>query len=118
MTHAAAEDGAEVIELGGITPVHNLCTDDGCVAADVNLRTQVLAVCGMLAQDGTKLATAIDITLDGTAGDGQLGTLGVTQLQPVNICDGVGAAQHLATAHAARIDITALGMYQPVFGIK
>ena len=76
----------------GVYHVRSTCTNnlstDG-TASDDQLSTDidiiVLAILrGVAALHGTILATTIDITLDGTASDCQLGTLDITQLKPVN----------------------------------
>ena len=63
--------------------------------------------------DLAELTAAIDIALDGAAGDGQLGLLGSTQLGPP-CCGHCFAIQVCAASHAASEDVAALGVQQTV----
>ena len=67
----------------------------------------------MIASDGTKLTTAIDIALDVATADVEFRTLHVTQVVPVDIrIVNHVAIQFFATSHTTGIDVTATSVVQ------
>ena len=98
---AAAIDGTEIIGC-------RACADSGADGAAVDIDDGVLS-------HRSHLATAIDITLDGAASDGQRGGLHTAHGRPTGI---LATIQQDDTAHRAGKDIAALGVQQLLVGIE
>ena len=119
VTHTAA-----IYTTEGVfhSSVNNLGTDGA--AQDVNFCVTTHRGCSAtcnVRENGTKLTTTIDVTLDGTTADGQLRSLYSTKLHPVNAVNSLtnsGAIQLGTTSHTAGKDITAQSMTQAVVALQ
>ena len=117
-TITAAKDTAEGV-LRVIATVFYLSTDS-CTSAlndDFSTCIDILVSSvfgGMVSHYLSQLATTIDTTLNGTACDGQLGTLDTTQLPPVYRRDSCRTIQLIKSTHTTCEHVTALGMLQSI----
>ena len=118
-TIAAAKDTTEGV-LRVIATVFYLSTNDSSIVVlnddfSASINTLVSSVFGgMVSHYLSQLATTINVALNGSARDGQFGTLDAAQLPPIYIRDVRCAVQLVKSSHATSKDVTTLGMLQPI----